>query len=133
MLQQLLRLGALSDVPDDLQWTARMLLPKSVACAPTAAEPRSPPQRPAPAAPPAAAWAPDPPAPVGPAQHDAASPTAAVADLMARTRASAPIALSAAATAVQPRPPSAGPLPCEATQQLPTVKLTSAVVLFTES
>ena len=122
VLQQLLRLGALSDVPDDLQWTARMLLPKSVACAP-ADETRSPPQRPAPPAT-LAGWVPpsEPPPPAGPAQHDVAT-LAAAPDLTACAGTPAPVALTAPAVAAQPRPPSAGPAAIGPPQQPAVVML----------
>ena len=93
MLQQLLRLGALADVPDDLQWTARMLLPKSAAC-PQPAEPRNPPQQPAPPVRPPAAWAHEPGAAAAPHGEATARPAAPHTD--------------AAAPALQPLPLPAG-------------------------
>lgn len=44
MLQQLIGCGALAAVPDELQWSVRMLLPKQAACS------DCPPRRPSPAA-----------------------------------------------------------------------------------
>ena len=106
VLQQLLRLGALADVPDDLQWTARMLLPKSAACPPPAA-PRNPPHRPSPPA----AWAREPGAAAA-LQQPVARPSST--DVTARP--AAPRA-DVSAPALQPLPLPANPTAFGAPQQ----------------
>jgi len=119
VLHQLLRLGALADVPDDLQWTARMLLPKSTAC-PLPAEPRNPQRRPAPSAPPPAAWASEP-AAAAALQHSVPRPF--MAEVAARPAA---LAADSAAPVLQPLPLPAGPTAFGAPQQHAMVSSVSA-------
>ena len=118
VLQHLLRLGALADVPDDLQWTARMLLPKNAACPPPV-EPRNPRQRPAIAAPTPAVWAPEPNARVSP--RDPLVP-AARADVSARVGAPPAASAEVVSLAVQPLPLPAGLLGRGVTQQRSAVR-----------